>query len=451
MFASDVNYNDKQHSEKRNKPEVILNQVMLDDAIPSTYMMAQTILETMNDLIALVERTENNDDCCNPSIYDIPLQFGTTKYSKSRRRKNEDLIDMMYSFIDNEMNDFIHHFHTSQNIFLLKCNKKAIKLYGVCIGVGPSLPPLSHAIIRIFRNGKIETIEVLRSSKYMEQLNSDHKNYDSIINSMRPILNLGHLIKENQCPPNIHKKYWDQRYRLISKYDHGILLDDESWYSITPESIANHITKQCFKKLQYHFHSKINIVLDCFSGCGGNSISLAHYFDHVIAIDYDPIKTKYCHHNARLYQVHHKIEIVCEDVYRILQSMKNRKNGFTADNMTAMSYQSNYNSCSEDIAFVPPANVDLIVLSPPWGGPEYNQRAYFDLKTMITSGNGFELIRLAHEVCPNLVITLPRNVSRNQIKKIKNLIKTSIIVEEIYMCRKVKLLVLYIGDLFHHV
>ena len=33
------------------------------------------------------------------------------------------------------------------------------------------------------------------------------------------------------------------RYRLFSKFDHGVQLDDESWYSVTPEAIAMHIAR----------------------------------------------------------------------------------------------------------------------------------------------------------------------------------------------------------------
>jgi hypothetical protein len=36
-------------------------------------------------------------------------------------------------------------------------------------------------------------------------------------------------------------QYWAQRYRLFSRYDEGIQLDEESWYSVTPEKIAEHI------------------------------------------------------------------------------------------------------------------------------------------------------------------------------------------------------------------
>ena len=40
-------------------------------------------------------------------------------------------------------------------------------------------------------------------------------------------------------------KYWAQRYRLFSLFDDGVMLDHESWYSVTPEKIAQHIAERC--------------------------------------------------------------------------------------------------------------------------------------------------------------------------------------------------------------
>jgi hypothetical protein len=34
-------------------------------------------------------------------------------------------------------------------------------------------------------------------------------------------------------------KYYDQRYRLFSRYDEGIVLDTEGWYSTTPEVVLS--------------------------------------------------------------------------------------------------------------------------------------------------------------------------------------------------------------------
>ncbi len=35
-------------------------------------------------------------------------------------------------------------------------------------------------------------------------------------------------------------KYWMQRYSLWSRYDDGVLMDEEGWFSATPEVVAMH-------------------------------------------------------------------------------------------------------------------------------------------------------------------------------------------------------------------
>jgi trimethylguanosine synthase len=40
---------------------------------------------------------------------------------------------------------------------------------------------------------------------------------------------------DDDSPPfgmRVHSKFWDQRYRLFSRYDKGILMDEEGWYSV---------------------------------------------------------------------------------------------------------------------------------------------------------------------------------------------------------------------------
>lgn len=58
-------------------------------------------------------------------------------------------------------------------------------------------------------------------------------------------------------------KYYDQRYRLFSRYDQGILLDEESWYSVTPEIIAQDIARKCHRSFLFN-NSSIGVILDCF-------------------------------------------------------------------------------------------------------------------------------------------------------------------------------------------
>ncbi len=40
-------------------------------------------------------------------------------------------------------------------------------------------------------------------------------------------------------------KYWLQRYSLFTRFDEGILMDEEGWYSATPEVLAAHHAAKC--------------------------------------------------------------------------------------------------------------------------------------------------------------------------------------------------------------
>lgn len=99
------------------------------------------------------------------------------------------------------------------------------------------------------------------------------------------------IIANDNAP---HRKYWDQRYRLFSKFDEGIKLDEESWYSITPEAISLYIAQRiydCFHRV--HKMSNI-VVLDCFCGCGGNTIACARHHMQLLASDIDRNKLENC-------------------------------------------------------------------------------------------------------------------------------------------------------------
>ena len=54
----------------------------------------------------------------------------------------------------------------------------------------------------------------------------------------------GDGIRNPHPPDAVPDKYWAQRRRLFSRYDEGILLDRESWYSVTPEAIAAHTARR---------------------------------------------------------------------------------------------------------------------------------------------------------------------------------------------------------------
>ena len=148
-----------------------------------------------------------------------------------------------------------------------------------------------------------------------------------------------------QAPEGVHPKYWDQRYRLFRKFDMGIQLDPESWFSITPEVVGTYLAKKIRNrraKLQSGGVSlTIGKIVDAFSGCGGCAIPLANLSigndanganeegkenrrgEVVVAIDTDEMKLQRLLHNATIYQAHHRIEVKCCDVREYLHSLPN--------------------------------------------------------------------------------------------------------------------------------
>lgn len=128
----------------------------------------------------------------------------------------------------------------------------------------------------------------------------------------------------NKQLPTDMQKYWSQRYRYFTKYDQGIKLDKEGWYSVTPERIAAHIAQRCAS----------DVIIDAFCGVGGNTIQFALTCHYVIAIDIDPVRLECARHNARIYGVEDRIEFICGDFMTLIPKLK----------------------------------ADAVFLSPPWGG-----------------------------------------------------------------------------------
>lgn len=83
--------------------------------------------------------------------------------------------------------------------------------------------------------------------------------------------------------PHVPNKYWGQRYRYFSRFDEGIGMDKEGWYSVTPEAIALHIAERVC----------CDVVVDPFVGCGGNAVQFALVSHLVFAIDIDPVKLEH--------------------------------------------------------------------------------------------------------------------------------------------------------------
>lgn len=73
------------------------------------------------------------------------------------------------------------------------------------------------------------------------------------------------LSRKNHSHLIITPEDFSQRHRYFSLYDSGCLLDEEGWFSVTPEAIADQIAERC----------RCGTILDAFCGVGGNAIAFA--------------------------------------------------------------------------------------------------------------------------------------------------------------------------------
>ncbi|KAM6989168.1 trimethylguanosine synthase [Tautogolabrus adspersus] len=201
-------------------------------------------------------------------------------------------------------------------------------------------------------------------------------------------------------------KYWAQRYRLFSRFDEGIKLDREGWFSVTPERIAEHIAL----RVEHSFPDS-QLVIDAFCGVGGNAIQFALTGKRVLAVDIDPVKLDLARHNAAVYKVAHQIDFLQGDFLQLAPRL-----------------------CG-----------DVVFLSPPWGGPDYLTAEVFDIKTMMEP-DGFEIFRLAKLISNNIVYFLPRNADVDQIASLAGP-GGKVEVEQNLLNNKLKTVTAYFGSL----
>ncbi|KAK4401898.1 Trimethylguanosine synthase [Sesamum angolense] len=113
-------------------------------------------------------------------------------------------------------------------------------------------------------------------------------------------------LKERENVTPLVKKYWLQRYDLFSMYDVGVKLDEEGWFSVTPEEIAARQAERC---------AGAGVVIDAFAGVGGNAIQFAKVCHRVVAVDVDPNKVQLAFHNAKIYGVEDYIDFIVGDFF----------------------------------------------------------------------------------------------------------------------------------------
>jgi len=215
-------------------------------------------------------------------------------------------------------------------------------------------------------------------------------------------------------------KFWSQRRRLFTLFDEGIQLDKESWYSVTPEAIANHISA-------YLVSNRENaIILDPFCGCGGNAIAFAQMerVKLVVCVDKDLEKLKMAASNATIYGVpKEKMVFIHSNAGRVLSFYENRKLiNKPVDNKITKNEDRSETFKIGGLELLPDT-IDCIFLSPPWGGIDYAKvgKRNFTLQCIRVDGieentemNGEDILNGAAKALGQggpMALFLPKNIN----------------------------------------
>ncbi|WWC92747.1 uncharacterized protein L201_007706 [Kwoniella dendrophila CBS 6074] len=238
------------------------------------------------------------------------------------------------------------------------------------------------------------------------------------------------LVKRYSNYRNVPKdliKYYAQRKLYFPLYDElPLLLDETGWFSITPQPIAKHIAERC----------SCDLIIDAFCGVGGNTIEFAKTCERVIAIDNDLTRLKLARHNALHHGVADRIEFIHGDFINFTQSFIKSNKG------------------REEI-------VDVVFLSPPWGGIDYlnTESSTFPLSSILPI-SGKELFELTLELTPNISYYLPKNTDLKELSNLANTLKPQdtgqdgtsrtkewVEIEEEWVGDKLKAITAYYGGL----
>lgn len=241
---------------------------------------------------------------------------------------------------------------------------------------------------------------------------------------------------KTDLPPTMIK-YWNARHSLFSRFSEGILLDEESWFSVTPEAVAYRIAVQCASGL----------VLDAFCGAGGNAIQFAMTCEHVVAIDIDPVKLTMAKHNAAIYGVQDRITFLCGNFCEFARAHAQRCEATAAEDPWHGWQHRTF---------------DVVFLSPPWGGVDYlrpdtlsddhskaTPSAYADVYPLeaLRPVGGQALFAHARAISDKVVFYIPRNVDLDDVAQLAHTSAQAPIavhVEELWMGYKLKALAVYL-------
>ncbi|KAJ0410685.1 hypothetical protein ATCC90586_008270 [Pythium insidiosum] len=320
-------------------------------------------------------------------LSDLPLSFGSAKHSSGKKRKRSYDEARKQSIIADAAPMVKTHVKYDSDGEIQESTTNAIEAVGP-VDTSETIAQSEEPIATEDTEDADETIET-------QQAPSEGCDSTAVVVAADP--------PEEAADPAIWK-FWKQRRLLFYQYDEGIQLDRESWYSVTPQALAEHLADRC----------ACDVIVDPFSGCGGNIIQFARTCRKVIAIEIDPAKIRMAQHNAAIYGVADRIEWILGDATQILPTLQ----------------------------------ADVVFLSPPWGGVNYN-RTHFRLEEMkIGDVSGIDLFKMARNLTPNIVYYLPKTTPASELEALLPFAGDSRLeCEHLYLNGQLKVVNGYFGEL----
>jgi len=165
----------------------------------------------------------------------------------------------------------------------------------------------------------------------------------------------------------------------------GIQLDEEGWYSVTPEVIADHVAVRVVAAAESSNHIPKTgglVLMDAFCGCGGNAIAFGKQpgIAKVICVDLDRSKLRKAAQNACLYDIPRDklIFVECNTLFVMQHCYKNgdvvrveqlKEHGVDIPKAVPTEQCAGFYIGGPDLL---PSRIDAVFMDPPWGGVDYN-------------------------------------------------------------------------------
>lgn len=258
------------------------------------YYQTRLLLENMVEYIRL------KDEVVDGHTH-FPVAIGTNKKKKKKRKLIETITIPATALeeprvainILESIGATVHNWSTfpyylkkvldDEERSIEESNEQSLQIV-VIKGVSPTSSLIgTHSLVQDIHTGSIFEVDRQHQLQHIPSEDTEFV-YNEINKFVRAQMVVGK-------PAEVHEKYWDQRYRIFTRFDHGIQLDPESWYSATYECIGEKIADTCMK-LSKKLGCPIRTVWDGFSGCGGTGISFCRRGFLVTAIDSDGEKLK---------------------------------------------------------------------------------------------------------------------------------------------------------------